>query len=160
MSKIKRYFEEGYPYFITTATHKREAIFTDEQTCKILLVALEFFKLTLNYKIFAYCLMPDHIHLILQTMGRYNFSYVMRMIKGNFSRKFNAMHLQQGAVWQEGFYDTGLRNINILLQKIEYIHDNPVRAGIVISPDRYPFSSYTFYHGEAYWGVPEIDTFE
>ena len=160
MSKIKRYFEEGYPYFITTTTYKRERIFTDEQTCKILLVALEFFKLTLNYKIFAYCLMPEHLHLILQTTGKYNPSYIMRMIKGNFSRKFNMIHSQQGKVWQEGYYDTGIRDIGMMLQKIEYIHDNPVRAGLVTSPDQYPFSSYIFYHAENYWGIPEIDTIE
>ena len=160
MSKIKRCFEEGYAYFITTATHKRERIFANQKTCKILLVALEFFKLTLDYKIYAYCLMPNHLHIILQTMGKHNPSYIMRMIKGNFSRKFNMMHSRQGKVWQEGFYDTGLRNIAMMLQKIEYIHDNPVRAGIVPSPDQYPFSSYTFYHGENYCGIPEIDTIE
>lgn len=159
MSKIKRHFEDGYPYLITTVTHKREPIFSVERNCKIFLVALEFFKLTLDYKIFAYCLMPDHLHIILQPAGKYDLSYIMRMIKGNFARKFNLMHGKQGKVWQERFYDTGIRSIDMLLQKIEYIHNNPVRAGIVSRPDQYPFSSYAYYFGTYYSGIPEIDQY-
>jgi len=131
MAKNKRYFEDGYPYFITTVTHNREQIFANMKNSKIILVMLEFFKLTLNYKIFAYCLMPDHLHIILQPDGK--------------------------KVWQERFYDTGIRSIGMLLQKIEYIHNNPVRAGIATQPDHYPLSSYAHYFGKHYSGIPEID---
>ena len=160
MGRIKRQFEEGYPFFITTVTYKKLPIFVSKKNCQILLIALEFFKLTLDYKIFAYCLMPDHLHLIIQATGKYDPSYIMKMIKGNFARKYNKMHSKQGEVWQAGFYDTGLRNINMLLQKIEYIHNNPVRAMIAASPDEYPFSSHTFYHTEQYCGMPGIDIYE
>jgi len=159
MSKIRRHFEDGYPYLITTVTHKRESIFTVERNCKILMVTLEFFKLTLDYRIFAYCLMPDHLHIILQPTGKYDLSYIMRMIKGNFARKFNLMYDRRGKVWQEGFYDTGIRSIGMLLQKIEYIHNNPVRAGIVSHPDQYTCSSYPYYFGTHYSGIPGIDQF-
>ncbi|MFH1753755.1 MAG: transposase, partial [Candidatus Omnitrophota bacterium] len=82
MGRLKRYFEEGYPYLITTVTHNRQPIFANGQYCRILLVAIEFYKLTLAYKVFAYCLMPDHLHLIIQAQGAYNPSYIMKMIKG------------------------------------------------------------------------------
>ena len=65
----------------------------------------------------------------------------MKMIKGNFARKYNKMNLREGKVWQKAFYDEGIRNMDMLLQKIEYIHNNPVRAKIVTSPEEYPFSS-------------------
>lgn len=159
MAKIKRYFEYGYPYLVTTITNNREPIFSNEQNSKILLVAIEFFRLTLNYKIFAYCLMPDHLHIILQPVGEYDLSYIMRMIKGNFARKFNLMHDKQGKVWQERFYDTGIRSAGMLLQKIEYIHNNPIRAGMVLRPDQYPFSSYAHYSSIYYCGIPGIDQF-
>lgn len=145
MGKIRRYFEDGYPYLITTVTHDRKPIFVNERNCRILLVAVEFFKLTLDYKIFAYCLMPDHFHIILQPTGKHNLSYIMRMIKGNFSRKFNSIQNRQGKTWQEGFYDTGIRSIDMLMRKIEYIHNNPVRAKITMTPNEYMFSSYGHY---------------
>ncbi|MDP8230619.1 MAG: transposase [Candidatus Gorgyraea atricola] len=160
MGRLKRYFEEGYPYLITTATFNRKPIFRDERNCKILLATIEFFKLVLDYKLFAYCLMPDHLHLIIQTYGIYNISYIMKMIKGNFARKYNKMLSTQGKVWQDRFYDTGLRNHDVLLQKIEYIHNNPVRAKLTTTPDEYPFSSYNYYFGNNYSGIPEIDKIE
>ena len=160
MGNIRRYFEDGCAYFITTKTYNNLPIFNDEKNCKIILVTLEFFKLVLDYKIFAYCLMPDHLHIILRTMDRYNFSYIMKMIKGNFARKYNKMNSKTGKVWQKAFYDEGIRNMNMLLQKIEYIHNNPVRAKIVTSPELYPFSSYNYYVGENYIGIPEIDSVE
>ena len=101
MSDIKRYYEEGCAYFITTKTHNNLPLFNNEKNCKILLVIFEYFKLTLDYKIYAYCLMPDHLHIVLQTMGKYDFSYVMKMIKGSFARKYNKIHEKEGKVWQK-----------------------------------------------------------
>jgi hypothetical protein len=50
--------------------------------------------------------------------------------------------------------------MDMLLQKIEYIHNDPVRSKLVTTPDQYPFSSYAFYHSGDHWGIPEIDLFE
>ncbi|MDP8258797.1 MAG: transposase [Candidatus Aadella gelida] len=104
--------------------------------------------------------MPTHLHFILQTTGEYDHSHIMKMIKGNFARKYNMIHSREGKVWQAGFYDEGLRDMNMLLQKIEYIHNNPVKSKIVLSSDQYRFSSYAFYHSKDYKGIPEIDIFE
>jgi len=162
MTKIRRYLEPGYPYFITTNTCRRQAIFFDEKICKILLVTLEYFKLVLDYKIYAYCLMPDHLHIILQPIGAYNLSYIMRMIKGNFSRKYNKLVFRSGKVWQERFFDEGIRDNTRLIKKIEYIHNNPVRAKIVVTPDEYKFSSYGHYFNTGHRNniFPEIDQLE
>jgi len=50
--------------------------------------------------------------------------------------------------------------MGMLLQKIEYIHDNPIRARLVTSPEHYIFSSYAHYHGNNYMGIPQIDVVE
>jgi putative transposase len=160
MSNIRRYYENGCAYFITTKTRHNLPLFSSEINCKILLLSLEFFKLVLDYKIFAYCLMPDHLHIILQPIGVYNFSYIMKMLKGSFARKYNKMNSAEGRIWQRTFYDEGIRSIDMLLQKIEYIHDNPVKAGLVTSPEQYQYSSFNHYFGNHYIGIPEIDTFE
>lgn len=159
MGRIKRYFEEGYPYFITTITYKRLPIFIDEKMIKIILVTLEYFKLILEYKIYAYCVMPDHIHLVIQSMGKYDISYIMKMVKGSFARKYNKITSKSGTVWQERFFDEGMRNDAVLLTKIEYVHNNPVRAGMVTAPEEYKFSSYGHYFnsGNANNSLLEID---
>lgn len=87
MGNIKRHFEAGYSYFVTTIAQERYPIFKDDKMCRILLITIEYYKLILDYKIYAYCIMPDHLHLILRPVGKYDLSYIMRMIKRKFCKK-------------------------------------------------------------------------
>ena len=118
MGNIRRYFEPGIAYFVTTITFDRKPIFTVEKTIDLLLLTIEYFKLTLDYKIFAFCILPEHIHLIIQPFGKYNLSYIMKMIKGNFSRRFNKASDLIGPIWQKRFYDKGIRNEAMLIEKM------------------------------------------
>ena len=159
MGNIRRYYEAGYSYFVTTVVQERRPIFTDDRTCKILLITVEYFKLILDYKIYAYCIMPDHLHLILHPVGKQDLSYIMQMIKGSFARKFNKMNNLNGQVWQKRFYDEGVRDVNMLMQKMEYIHNNPIRKNIAASLEDYSYSSYHHYFGNNrnVLGVDQID---
>ena len=67
------------------------------------------------------------------------------MIKGNFSRRFNRLSDSTGHVWQKRFYDEGIRDEAMLIGKIEYIHNNPLKHGIVTDIDRFGYSSYQYY---------------
>jgi putative transposase len=147
MAHMRRCFEKGHAYFVTSVTNEREPIFISEKMCEILLVTIEYFKLLLDYKIYAYCIMPDHLHLIIQPVGKYNLSYIMQMIKGSFSRKINKIGDKNGKIWQKRFYDEGIRNESMLMQKIEYVHNNPLRKNLVNSPEEYSYSSYHCYFG-------------
>lgn len=147
MSNLRRHYEEGLVYFVTTVAHKREPIFTNEKSCKIVLLTIEYFKLLFDYKVFAYCLMPDHVHLLIQPFGEYNLSYIMKMIKGSFARKINKYKNSTGPIWQKRFYDEGIRDAAMLTQKIEYIHNNPIRKKLISSLEEYPYSSYHWYFG-------------
>ena len=147
MSYMRRYFEKGYPYFVTTVIHQRQLIFIDKKMCEIIFITVEYFKLLLDYKIFGYCIMPDHIHLIIQPNGKYDLSYIMQMIKGSFSRKVNKLRSSDGHIWQKRFYDEGLRDTAMLMQKIEYVHANPVRKKLVVCPEDYKYSSHNCYFG-------------
>ena len=110
MRNIKRYYLENYAYFLTTVTENRVEIFKDSSYCKILLVTIEYFKLILDYHLYGFCLMPNHLHLIIHPFGKHNFSYIMKMIKGSFASKVNKINNKTGSVWQKGFYDECLSN--------------------------------------------------
>ena len=150
MGNIKRYYEENAAYFLTTNTENNMEIFSDPKNCKILLVTLEYFKLVLDYQLYGFCIMPDHLHLVLHPLGIYNFSYIMKMIKGSFSRKFNKINGKTGKIWQKGFYDECIKSNWHLLRVLEYMHNNPLKAGLVTSPEEYIFSSYNHYFQTAY----------
>jgi len=147
MGNMQRFFERNHVYFLTTKTEGGIPIFNTERNCKIILAAIEFFKLILDYKVYAFCIMPNHIHIVIHPYGQYNPAYIMRMLKGNFSRKYNKIYKRQGKTWKRRYYDKVIRNDKMLIRVIEYIHNNPVRAKMVYSPDEYKYSSYNFYAG-------------
>ncbi|MBI2095064.1 MAG: transposase [Candidatus Omnitrophica bacterium] len=147
MGGIRRYFEEGFVYFVTTATKERKQIFCDRKLCRILLVTVEYFKMIFDYQIYGFCIMPDHVHLIIKPTERFDLSFVMKMIKGSFARKVNKLRDQKGALWQARYYDEVIRDQKQLWRQVEYVHQNPVVAGIVTQPAEYAFSSFSQYHG-------------
>jgi putative transposase len=162
MGTLKRYFEEGSAYFVTTVTKNRLPLFGDARLCRILLVTIEYHKTIFDYSVYGYCVMPDHLHLILKPEGEFNLSFIMKMIKGSFARKINRLKAQEGSLWQPRFHDEAIRSQEQLLALLEYIHQNPVTAGLVAEASEYPFSSFNQYHGatDAENGILRIDPFE
>ena len=157
MSNIKRFYLENSAYFLTTVTQDRIPVFNEPRNCKILLVTLEYFKLILDYRLYGFCIMPDHLHIILHPFGKHNFSYIMKMLKGSFTRKINKMSAQEGKLWQKGFYDECITDSVKLIHKLEYIHNNPVKDNLVSSPEEYLYSSYNHYMQTAYKPNPIIE---
>jgi len=148
MGNIRRYFEKNLVYFVTTATKDRHPILNDSKLCRILLVTIEYYKTIFDYSVLAYCLMPDHIHLILQPRGSFELSFIMKMIKGSFSRTVNKLNGKEGSLWQRRYYDEIIRNEDQLSKQIEYIHYNPIKAGLESHPGKFPHSSFTQYNGK------------
>jgi putative transposase len=157
MGNIKRFYEENAAYFLTTVTKDRIQIFKDPKNCKILLVTIEYFKLILDYRLYGFCIMPEHLHLIIHPFGKYDFSYIMKMLKGSFARKLNKIKDKEGKIWQKGFYDECILDSYELLKKLEYMHNNPVKANLVSSPEEYPYSSYNHYFKTNYISNPVIE---
>lgn len=110
----------------------------------------EYHKLILQFKLYGFVIMPDHVHLVIQPPAEITISKIMNYIKGNFSRKYNWVNGAAGHVWQKRFYGKGIRGVMQLTNLLDYIHYNPVRAGLVVSPGDYEFSSYRHYYGASY----------
>jgi putative transposase len=145
MGNVKRFYETNAVYFLTTNTENNIAVFDNPGNCKILMVTIEYFKLILDYHLYGFCIMPTHLHLLIHPVGTYNFSYIMKMIKGSFARKINKCNGKIGKVWQKGFYDEVIRDELHFMRVLGYIHDNPFKAGLVTTPEKYPYSSYNHY---------------
>jgi REP element-mobilizing transposase RayT len=86
----------------------------------------------------AYVIMPDHAHLLIRTD---RLSAVMQMFKGRSAHIINDVSSRRGSLWQPGYWELGIRDEPTFWQKVEYIHFNPVKAGIVRYPEDYPWSS-------------------
>lgn len=66
MSKLRRYLEPGASYYVTSVTNRREKIFLSPKVCKLFIVTMEFYKYYLDYKLYAFVVMPDHFHAIIE----------------------------------------------------------------------------------------------
>jgi putative transposase len=142
-------------YFVTTSTKERLRIFEEEGTSEILLDVLRENREAWGYKLFAYVVMPDHIHLLIQPKSDKKISKILNQIKGVSSRKINLI-LKQEHVWQKGFYDFTIYSDKKFQEKFNYIHFNPVKWKIVKRAEDYPFSSagnYLRKYGAVYYDV-------
>jgi putative transposase len=153
---------KNYCHFVTAKTHQNRRIFSEDQAAELLVLTIYTVRDKLKFKLIGFVVMPDHIHLMLVPNKRNTISDVMRHIKGRFSRRYNLIRrgmnspgygaagdsagnlsLTGPKIWQESFYDHVIRNENEFVQRLNYIHANPVRAGLTDTPENYRFSSVT-----------------
>ncbi|MGE5416034.1 MAG: REP-associated tyrosine transposase [Acidobacteriota bacterium] len=148
MGELGRYVEPRASYYVTSITTDSKKIFASEKACKLLIVTMQFYKYYLDYRIYGFVVMPDHFHAIIEPGPEYNITAIMNKIKGNFGNKYNRLAGRSGTVWQSKFYGEGIRNQMEMRRKIDYIHNNPVRAGLTDTPAAYEYSSYRYYQGQ------------
>ena len=145
MTQLKRFYETRTPYFITFVTEGRKDLFNEVLACELLVKVLIDLKSSCNYQVYAFVVMPDHVHIVISADGDMNISEIVRRIKGRFARFFNVIYNTNGSFWQASFYDKGIRSRSQLDEIIKYIHHNPVRKEIAIDPWEYVYSSSSFY---------------
>jgi putative transposase len=135
MSIPSRSTEPG-TYFVTSATFNRRRLFQIATNAELFLETLQQYRHAGHYKLHAFVVMPDHIHLLLSPQGL-ALERVMAFIKGGFSHRLRS----KLPVWQRGYTDHRVRDGNEFQMRRHYIHDNPVRAKLAENPGLYPYSS-------------------
>jgi putative transposase len=121
-------------FFITAITANRRRLFQTEANAKLFLNILQHYRAQGLYKLHAYVAMPDHIHLLLTTD---DLPKAMKHIRGGFSRRLSS----KLDVWQRGYADHLVQTREEFHSRRDYIHQNPIRAGLVTHSERYPYSS-------------------
>ena len=91
------------------------------------------------YSLIAYVVMPNHVHLLLTIIGDNQLTTIMKSIKGVTARKINRHRNKTGSIWLAESYDHIIRNQNEFYNTIQYISDNPQRAGLIKENEKYPF---------------------
>jgi len=134
------YANPDHAYFLTVCARPGTAPFTDPALARILLESMDWLREHRGVRVYAYCLMPDHIHLLLrpggggQTVGD-----LIRSLKRFTTRQSWSLGYE-GVLWQSRFYDHILRRSEDGWAIAEYIRQNPVRKGLVAEPDDYPYT--------------------
>ena len=148
MSRPLRIEFEDALYHITSRGNHREQIFVDDTDRATLLRTIGQGMERFNATVYAYCLMDNHYHLVLQT-HRANLSRLMRHVNGIYAQTYNRRHAKVGHLFQGRFNAILIQIEAYFLEVCRYVDLNPVRAGIVLRPLDWRWSSYRAHAGRA-----------
>ncbi|MGN2368633.1 transposase [Clostridium cagae] len=137
MSTPKIIWYEGAIYHITTRGNRRSKIFLDEQDFRVYLNKLEdslHYYDYLNYQLISYCLMSNHVHLMIKT-GKEPLTRIMGRLNSTYTKYFNKKYNYIGHLFQSRYFSELIKDDKQILETSRYIHLNPVRANIVKKPE-------------------------
>jgi REP-associated tyrosine transposase len=150
LPRLKDFDYRGrHSYFLTFCTHKRKTAFDDTSVASMVVDQVLRSAKRFEFDVFAYCVMPDHVHLLVH--GRTDRADLHRFVKRvkQSSGQTYARSMKE-SLWQDSFYDHVVRPEENLAGIACYIIKNPVRAGLVASPMEYPFV------GSGTWSIEEL----
>ena len=133
-------------YHIIQRGNERKNLFNGDDDKTRFLDTLQKMKKKYNFKIYAYCLMDNHVHLIIDDNGN-DISKIIKSINISYAYYFNKIYRRCGHLFQDRFKSELIDNNSYLLEVSRYIHNNPVKAGMVKEPSDYKWSSYNIYVG-------------
>lgn len=144
MPRTPRKKSESGIYHIMMRGINRQIIFEDEEDSEKFLQVLYRYKEQCDFQVYAYCLMGNHLHLLLK-VGIEPLEKIMRMICGSFVFWYNQKYDRVGNLFQDRFKSEPIETEEYLLTVIRYIHQNPVKANMVKTLEAYEWSSYRDY---------------
>jgi putative transposase len=146
MARKPRIEYPGAFFHIIVRGNNRENVFRDSGDYVRYLGKFAHFCREGDIRLYAYCLMPNHIHLLIE-MGEVSLSKVLQRFHTWYTQYFNRRHDRVGHLFQGRYKAIICDKDAYLLELVRYIHLNPVRAGLVDSPEDYPWSSHRVYLG-------------
>ncbi|SHK64259.1 REP element-mobilizing transposase RayT [Desulfatibacillum alkenivorans DSM 16219] len=166
-----KFRQRNAPYFVTCTVLNWLPVFTRPEPVGIVIDSLDFL-IKDGMKVYAYVILENHMHLIAQSddigrdMGRFKAHTAKQLIAllKDFKAKtildqlrfYKEAHKQDRTYqfWQEGVHPELIHNLNMMRDKVEYIHQNPVKRGYVDEPEHWRYSSARDYMGRQ--GMIEI----
>jgi len=143
MPRASRVFVENACYHIITRGNQKQAVFCDEEDFSHYLKLIHKYKLKWGCLIYGYCLMNNHIHLVLESpFGLKAMSSFMHGLNQSYAMRFNSRYKRVGHLWQNRYKSYIVLKDNYLLNLISYVEFNPIRANLVKQPEDYAWSSY------------------
>ncbi|MCX7969797.1 MAG: transposase [Armatimonadetes bacterium] len=126
-------------YHLIIGTYQAQSFLVEPQLNNKLVEHLQFVANAYGYLVLAYCIMPDHVHILVQACEECrSLQEFVAAWKAKTTSEFR-QHGHSGKLWQRGFYDRILRKDEEIATICDYIWGNPVRAGLVDEPHEYPW---------------------
>jgi len=154
MPRQAREKSESEIYHLMLRGINKQNIFEDEEDKKRFLETLEYYRRKSGYLLYGYCLMNNHIHLLIKEKNE-SISELIKRISSSYVYWYNQKYERCGHLFQERFKSEAVETEEYFLIVLRYIHQNPLKAGITKNINKYLWSSYQGYIGNS--GNIDID---
>lgn len=148
MSRHARQRSQSGVYHVILRGINRQAFFEDDDDREKFLSCLLYYKKVCDYVVYGYCLMDNHIHLLIKE-GTESIGNVMKRIGVSYVLWYNRKYARCGPLFQDRFKSEVVETDEYLLTALRYIHQNPLKAGIIKDIAKYRWSSYAEYVGKS-----------
>jgi REP-associated tyrosine transposase len=163
-------YGHNHLHFLTASVYRRVRVFDSDRFKLKFIQTLCDLRMELGFKIVGYVLMPEHCHLliwlsdlanpseIMQKLSERTANFIQRNLRRNLTHPWcrkmlsrfelppTVHHHAHYRVWQRGGYDLNVWSEKKRLEKLTYMHNNPVKRGLVSQPEDWPWSSWRFYY--------------
>ena len=139
---LRRYQRSESLHFITFSCHHRLPYLDSPEAKNVVQTLLEETRVRHQARIYAYVLMPEHVHLLINEPPSILLGQLLKSFKQACSRQLKGERQQ---FWLDRYYDKNIRGEDSRSEVIHYIHQNPVKRSLVSSPELYRWSSYNHY---------------
>lgn len=157
MPRTPRIRSKSGIYHIMFRGTNRQEIFHDGDDCKRFLETMEKYKKESEISVFGWCLMGNHVHLLIQE-GNEELAITVKRIGVSFVSFYNSKYKTSGHLFQDRFKSECVEENKSLLAVIRYIHQNPVKAGLVQKPIDWEWSSCRGYYNPDKFQDPLLDS--
>ncbi len=140
MPRRARLVVPGYPHHVTQRGSRKQTTFFCDDDYRAYLSLLQENRLKSDVEIWAYCLMPNHVHLVAVPQHANGLAFMLRNTHHRYARRINVRNGWQGHLWQQRYYSVVMDEAH-LLAAVRYVELNPVRAGICSDLTEWPWSS-------------------
>ena len=174
--RLKRIYGFGHLHFITFSCYRRLPLLRSARARNLFVRVLDQVRNEYGFKLVGYVVMPEHVHLLISEPARGNPSTVLKMLKQRVSRVLRRKPRRRVStaqrsfpfvssvellpqLWQKRFYDFNVWSRKKKIEKLDYMHSNPFKRGLVDNPKHWPWSSYAFYQrrGEVLMPIDPVE---
>jgi putative transposase len=148
-TRLARLQQTGHSHFITFTCYRRMQLLQAEPVRAAVLQALENARRRYELRIYGFVLMPEHVHLLLSEPERGTLARSLQSLKSASARVARRADTKVAAAasrfWQTRYYDRYMRDFAEFIEKLRYIHRNPVKRGLCSAPEDWRWSSFRHY---------------
>ncbi|MBN2103948.1 transposase [bacterium] len=149
-------YAEEY-YHVINRGNEKQPIYYNKDNYRFFLNRLRKYSSKGKQLVIAYCLMPNHFHLLMKETIDNHLKKTMLSLQTSYAKAINKRFQRNGHLFQDTYKKIRIENNNQLLRLSRYIHLNPVKAGLVNVPEEWPYSSYHEYAGLRHGSLPATE---